>query len=131
MLKTTFALLILFATVVSNAEEVVHSTDSIEIVKKAVDDGKAVLIDVREKDEWEIAHVKSAMLIPGSTIKVDAKKAAEVLPKDKPIYVHCQSGARALRCAKEWKALGYDVRPITYNVSAFEKAGFPVEKGTK
>ena len=131
MVKATIALLFLFAAVASYAEEAVHSTDSAETIKKAVDDGKAVLIDVREKDEWDVAHVKSATLIPGSTIKVDAKKAAEALPKDKAIYVHCAVGGRALRCAKEWKALGYDVRPVTYNVSAFEKAGFPVEKGTK
>lgn len=129
MLKYSLILMILVAAVTVSAEEITHSTDSIETVKKALDDGKAVLVDVREKEEWDNAHVKGATLIPGSTVKADPKKTAEALPKDKPIYVHCQSGGRALRCAKEWKALGYDVRPITYNVSAFEKAGVAVEKG--
>lgn len=129
MLKYSLVLMVLVAAATLSAEEVTHSTDSIETVKKTLDDGKAVLVDVREQEEWDIAHVKGATLIIGSTVKADPKKAAAALPKDKPIYVHCQSGGRALRCAKEWKALGYDVRPITFNVSAFEKAGFAVEKG--
>lgn len=106
-----------------------HSTDSLEEIKKAVDSGKAVLVDVREQNEYDIAHVKGIALIPSSEVKVDAKKAAEKLPKGKPIYVHCAVGGRALRCATAWKEMGYDVRPVTYNVSAFEKAGFAVEKG--
>lgn len=129
MLKHSLVLLVLVAAMTVGAEEVTHSTDSIETVKKAVEDGKAVLVDVREKEEWDTAHVKGATFIAGSTVKADPKKTAEALPKDKPIYVHCQAGGRALRCAKEWKALGYDVRPITFNVAAFEKAGVAVEKG--
>jgi len=129
LIRTTFALLMLVAAASISAEEITHSADTIETVKKAVAEGKAVLVDVREKEEWDIAHVKGATLIPGSTVKADPKKAAEALPKDKPIYVHCQVGGRALRCAKEWKALGYDVRPITFNVAAFEAAGVAVEKG--
>ncbi len=129
LMKTSIVCVILIAAISIQAEEITHSADSIETVKKAVADGKAVLVDVREQEEWDIAHVKGATLIPGSTVKADPKKTAEALPKDKPIYVHCRSGGRALRCAKEWKALGYDVRPITFNVEAFEEAGVAVQKG--
>lgn len=116
-------------TLAAKAEDMSHSTDSLEDIKKAVESGKAVLVDIREKNESEIARVKGVPLIPLSDIKADAKKAAAPLPKDKPVYIHCASGGRALRCAAVWKELGYDVRPVTYNVAAFEKAGFAVEKG--
>jgi phage shock protein E len=116
-------------TLAAKAEDMAHSTDSLEDIKKAVESGKAVLIDIREKNESEIARVKGVPLIPLSEIKVDAKKAVASLPKDKPIYIHCASGGRALRCAPVLKELGYDVRPVTYNVAAFEKAGFAIEKG--
>lgn len=120
--------LVLLAAGALQAEEMTHSTDSAETVKKAVDAGTAVLVDVREQDEWDSAHVKGAKLIPGSAVRADAKKTAEALPKDKPVYVHCAVGGRALRCAKEWKALGYDVRPVTWNVTDFAKAGFTLER---
>ena len=37
-----------------------HTKDTPQEVKKAVADGKAVLLDVREKDEWDAGHIKGA-----------------------------------------------------------------------
>lgn len=127
--RTLFVAALFLITLTAQAEEMTHSKDSLEDIKKAVDSGKAVLIDVREQTEYDISHVKGITLVPSSAVKADPKKTAEKLPKDKPIYIHCASGGRALRCATAWKDMGYDVRAVTYNVGAFEKAGFAIEKG--
>ncbi len=37
-------------------------------VKKAIADGKAVLIDVREVDEWKEGHLKDAKNLPLSEL---------------------------------------------------------------
>ena len=45
---------------VADAQE--HTKDSLEQVKKALADKKAVLIDVREKTEWDKGHPKTLLL---------------------------------------------------------------------
>src|SRR5882757_7421396 len=85
-----------------------HTKDTPQEVKKAVADGKAVLLDVREKDEWDAGHLKDAKLLPLSTLKGGAKAedVAKVAPKDKIVYCHCGSGVRCLKAADELKKLG-------------------------
>lgn len=129
-----FALLAVLAFLCAGAaaeEELKHSTDALKDIKKSVDEGKAVLIDVREIDEWEEQHVKEARFVPMSKIDEKGKLPAEV-PKDKPVYVHCAVGGRALTVAKILKKLGYDARPITAGPAQLIKAGFePVKKADK
>lgn len=62
-----------------------HTKDTLPDVKKAVADGKAVLLDVREKSEWDDGHLKDAKLLPLSTLKAGAKAedVARIVPKDK------------------------------------------------
>lgn len=108
-----------------------HTKDTPDEVKKALADGKAVLLDVREKDEWDDGHLKDAKLLPLSTLKGGAKAedVAKVAPKDKIVYCHCGSGVRTLKAADELKKLGYDVRPLKPGYKELLKAGF--EKADK
>lgn len=52
---------------------------------------KAFILDVREQAEYDYAHIKGAVNIPLSQL---SKRLSEV-PKDKPVYVHCRTGARS------------------------------------
>ena len=108
-----------------------HTPDTPDEVKKALAAGKAVLLDVREKDEWDAGHLKDAKLLPLSTLKGGAKAedVAKVAPKDKIVYCHCASGVRSLKAADELKKLGYDVRPLKPGYKDLLKAGFePADK---
>lgn len=100
-----------------------HTKDSLETVKKGLADKKAVLIDVREKVEWDKGHLRDAKLLPLSILKDDAKLPND-LPKDKAIYLHCGSGVRCLKAAEFLKKQGYDVRPLKEGYTALVKAGF-------
>ena len=95
-------------------EEVTHSTTPLKEIKKLVDDDKAWLVDCREVEEWDGGHIKDAHFLPLSRLK-DMKEAPAELPKDKPIYIHCMVGGRALEAAKILKKMGYDPRPIKAN----------------
>jgi len=119
---------ILFAFLVTTvcAEELKHSTEPIPQIKKSIDDGKAVIVDVREKSEWDTSHVKGAIFLPLSEFKQTQKAPAD-LPKDKPVFVHCFSGKRAMTAAEILKKQGYDARPITSNVDDLAKGGFATE----
>ena len=119
------------ATGLALARAADHTKDTPDEVKKALTDGKAVLLDVREKDEWDDGHLKDAKLLPLSALKAGAKAedVAKVVPKDKVVYCHCGSGVRCLKAADELKKLGYDVRPLKPGYKDLLKAGFePAEK---
>src|ERR1017187_5480735 len=97
---------------IASAQE--HTKDSLDTVKKALADKKAVLIDVREKAEWDDGHLKDAKLLPLSSLKEETlpKDLAKLLPKDKVAYLHCAAGGRCLKAAEILRKQGYDVRPL-------------------
>jgi phage shock protein E len=103
-----------------------HTKDTLDTVKKAVAEGKAVLLDVREKSEWDEGHLKDAKLLPLSVLQAGAKAedVAKVAAKGKIVYCHCRSGVRSLKAADELKKLGYDVRPLKEGYQDLLKAGF-------
>jgi len=106
------------------AEEMKHTTDSIDQVKTSVAAGKAVIVDVREQAEWDNGHLKVASLVPLSLLSKDGAEIPGTLPKDQPIYLHCRSGARSLKAAEILKAKGYDVRPLQAGYGQLVKDGF-------
>lgn len=103
-----------------------HTNDSLDAVKKAITDGKAVLLDVREKSEWDDGHLKDAKLLPLSVLKagVKADDVARVVAKGKIVYCHCGSGIRCLKAADQLRKIGYDVRPLKAGYSDLLDAGF-------
>lgn len=120
---------VLTADSVSRAAE--HTMDSLDKMRTALVEKKAVLIDVREQDEWEEGHLKDAKLVPLSTIPqlIEDQQLVKQLPKDKIIYCHCKSGGRVLRAADLLKAEGYDIRPLKQGYVDLVAAGFkPAEK---
>ncbi len=64
-----------------------------------------IILDVREKEEYDAGHIPGAMLIPHETI---AEKAPEMLPdKDALILVYCRSGRRSKIASEALAKLGY------------------------
>ncbi len=58
---------------------------------KMVKDGKAVWVDVRGKDQYDIEHIKGAINYPLQDLETDlgADKAAAKLPKNKFLITYC------------------------------------------
>src|SRR5689334_11347534 len=52
-----------------------------------------VLVDVREPHEYEIVKIPGSVLIPKD--KILSGEAFSELPQDKPLVLHCKSGARS------------------------------------
>jgi rhodanese-related sulfurtransferase len=108
-----------------------HTKDSLDAVKQAVAQQKAVLIDVREQEEWQEGHLAGAGLLPLSVLErgVPPQELARILPKDKIIYCFCLAGGRCAEAAAMLKPLGYDVRAIKPGYPQLVKAGFPAVVG--
>ena len=111
-----------------------HTNDSLPLIKERISKNEAVLVDVREKNEWEDGHLQSAIFLPlsglkeGGTSESFASKLAVKLPKDKIVYCHCLSGGRVLPASAILQKLGYDVRPLKSGYELLLKAGFEKAK---
>ena len=98
-------------------------------VKQDIVDEKAVLVDVREKKEWDNGHIEGAIFLPLSILQdgvtTDELKA---LPKDKILYVHCVVGKRAVTAGNILERNGYKVQPMKPGYKEMISAGFPKAK---
>jgi len=115
-------------------DPVEHTRDSLEMVKTSMAKKDAVLVDVREKSEWDEGHIEGALLVPLSWLREEsagdkyAERLAEKLPAKKILYVHCRSGKRALTAASMLRKQGYDARPLKAGFDDLRQAGFSVAK---
>ena len=61
----------------------------------------AVLMDVREADEFRAGHIPGAINVPLSGIDTIS------IPKDKQVFVYCLRGTRSCQAARKMKKMGY------------------------
>jgi phage shock protein E len=112
----------------SNAERdaVEFTKDSLAVVKQNVDDGKAVLADVRSEEEWDQGHLAESLFLPAATIRKGKYPAAatKAVPKDKIVYTFCVVGMRAKRAAIALGKAGYEVRALKPGYEELLEAGF-------
>ena len=66
----------------------------------------AILVDVREVDEFASGHIPNAVNEPLSTIK------QTTFLKGKPLFLYCLRGTRSKRAARILRSMGYTVKSI-------------------
>ncbi len=101
------------ASPASNPDEV-----TVQEMKKALEDPKlgVRVIDVREPDEYQIAHVDGVPLFPLSTLP---QKFTE-LDANQTLYIHCKSGIRSLKALKFLREQGFKyVKSVKGGISAW------------
>lgn len=104
-------------------------TDRLEVPEVDVDEaarqvetGEAVLLDVREADEWQLGHGPQAVHVPLGEL------APARLADDPPIVVVCRSGNRSAHATAALIAAGLRARNITGGMRAWAAAGHPVQR---
>jgi hydroxyacylglutathione hydrolase len=81
------------------------------------------LLDVRNRDEWDLGHLAAATLIPLPELHT----RLEEIPKDRPVVVYCQRGARSAKGAATLDAFGFgDVHEMRDGYAAWHAAGLPM-----
>lgn len=114
----------------SSADDLKHTTDTPAEIREKIAAGKAVLVDVREPEEWKEGHLALALLLPLKQLKTDSAEAdftdklAKTLAKDKIVYAHCKAGGRCLMAGQILRQAGYDVRPLKPGYEDLLKLGF-------
>ena len=96
-----------FCGITPESEEPAENPDEVTVqeMKLALDDPKLgiEIIDVREPDEYEIAHVDGVPLFPLSTL---SQRFTELDP-NRQYYIHCKSGIRSLRALRFLREQGF------------------------
>jgi rhodanese-related sulfurtransferase len=82
----------------------------------------AVLLDVREPDEWDAGHAAGAVHVPMRQLTPDT------LPAGRPVYCICRSGNRSGQVVQLLTAAGIDARNVDGGMLAWVDAGLPVER---
>jgi len=86
----------------------------------------AALIDVRQSDEYDQAHVPGARLVPLDELP---DRVAE-LPVDQPLYLICATGGRSGRASDWLIAQGVDATNVAGGTKAWIEAGKPIATGS-
>lgn len=115
---------------IKDLSTVAHTSDTLETIKQRLANQEAILVDVREPAEWRAGHLHEAILLPNRQIQMglDESVVQKMLPRDKIIYTHCQSGIRSVAACEELRQYGYDVRPLRHGYPELLQAGFPKAK---
>lgn len=103
-----------------------HTKDSLATVKKNIEDKKAVILDVREVDEWSEGHLAQAKSLPLSQIKkgITPEQLAKLAPAGTIIYLHCAAGGRCVQASKLLNKSGRDLRALKSGYDDLIEAGF-------
>jgi len=89
--------------------------------------GEAVIVDVRETDEWDEEHIPGAMHMSRGTIELDMEE--KVPDTNAMIICHCGGGGRSALAAESLQKMGYkNVRSMAGGFKAWKAAGLPVTK---
>ena len=86
----------------------------------------AVVLDVREDDEWVHGHIDGATHIPMG----DVPSRLDDLPEGDPLYVTCRSGGRSARVAAWLNQNGFDAVNVGGGMGEWEAAGKPMMSET-
>ena len=86
----------------------------------------AVVLDVREPEEYTHGHVPGAINLP----QADLVSRLDELSRDRPLLTICRSGARSLRAAQFLKQMGFEqVASVKGGTKAWREAGKPLAFG--
>lgn len=85
---------------------------------------EAVIIDVREKDEYDEGHIPNAIHLSRGTIELEIEE--KVPDPNAVVVVHCGGGGRSALAAESLHKMGYkNVRSMAGGLKAWKAAGLP------
>ncbi|HEY1720239.1 MAG TPA: rhodanese-like domain-containing protein [Magnetospirillaceae bacterium] len=94
-----------------------------------IDSGKAVVVDVREANEYQAAHIKGAHLRALSSFN---PSDLPQIPEGKHLLLHCRTANRCGTAAGILLQSGYkgEINRMAGGIIAWANAGLPLESGS-
>jgi rhodanese-related sulfurtransferase len=115
-----------FEKLVSEAKKNITEISPEEAANK-LQNHEAVIVDVREQDEWDEGHIPHAIHLSRGTIELEIE---EKVPDPNAVVIcHCGGGGRSALAAESLQKMGYkNVRSMAGGLKAWKAAGFPTAK---
>ena len=82
----------------------------------------AVLLDVREDDEWAAGRAPGAVHVPMTQLA----ERLDDIPDGDPVYVICRSGGRSARVTAYLNSQGWDSVNVAGGMGSWAAAGRPM-----
>jgi rhodanese-related sulfurtransferase len=114
-----------FEKLVGHAKEKIIEISPGEAAEK-LKSGEAVIIDVREKDEWDDGHIPDAVHMSRGTVELEIEE--KVPDPNAMIICHCGGGGRSALAAESLQRMGYkNVRSMAGGFKAWKAAGLSIK----
>jgi len=115
------------ADLIRNAKEQISEVDPREVHDMAQGGNGAVIVDVREQQEFEESHIPGALHVPRGHLESRIEGAAR--DRSQRVVLYCASGNRSALAAKTLQdELGYEnVESMTGGITLWKDRGFDVE----
>ena len=89
-----------------------------------LNNGDAIVVDVRDRDEWDGGHIPGATHMSRGTIELDIEE--KVPDPNAMIICHCGGGGRSALAAETLQKMGYkNVHSMAGGLKALKTAGLP------
>jgi len=85
-----------------------------------------MVIDVRTASEFASGHIPRAVFMPLVTVPLRLSE----LDRHAPVYVVCESGARAFQACQYLDQHGYHAINVHGGMTTWRALGLPVQSGT-
>lgn len=116
-----------FVTLVDDAKSRIDEIKPEEVGEKLNSDEDFVLLDVREKDEWEDSRIAGADYLGKGIIERDIE--TEYPDNDQEIILYCGGGYRSALAADNLQKMGYNnVKSLAGGFRSWTEAGLPIKK---
>ena len=83
---------------------------------KLINSNNMLIIDVRDRNEYKINHIKEAINIPSDYFD----KYVKYIPQNKKIVLYCDRGSRSIICSRILARKGYVVYNLVNGIHGYK-----------
>jgi rhodanese-related sulfurtransferase len=116
-----------YADLVADAKKNITEISPADAAAKAKSSSDAVIVDVREKDEFDESHIPDAVHLSRGMLELEIEE--KVPDRNTTIICHCGGGGRSALAAETLQKMGYkNVSSMAGGLKAWKAAGLPTAK---
>ena len=116
-----------FQDLVADAKKKITEISPTDAAAKAKSSSDTVIVDVRDKDEFDESHIPDALQMSRGTIEFEVED--KFPDRNTTIICHCGGGGRSALAAETLQKMGYkNVHSMAGGFKAWKTAGLPTTK---
>src|SRR5437016_9749579 len=113
-----------FQDLVADAKKKITEISPTDAAAKAKSSSDTVIVDVRDKNEFDESHIPDALQMSRGTIEFEVED--KFPDRNTTIICHCGGGGRSALAAESLQKMGYkNVRTMAGGFRAWKVAGLP------